>query len=189
MRTHAQNVAVGRAKKQAGDAFEMWIEYQHQRAMCDGVLACVVHNQPESRFVNGRVIYTERGVADYTGTFNDGYGTTLAVEAKSTKDGRIYKDIVSRKQQEHLDAVTKAGGVALLLVEDRRYMRRYAVYWKQVPWQVLRSAESLDCESLKHWLVSEECYLFRFCIRGERQEKAKNEGWFVKKRVIHRQGD
>ena len=132
-----------------GAAFEEWVNTQHEMAGLRGALAHVIHNMPPSKYINGRLMYEEAGVADFTGCLHG--GGFLAAEAKSVAPGeRLARKRISMKQELHLDAVTAAGGNshAFLLVEFRAEAallhRHYAIPWHQVPWKIVRSAESLD---------------------------------------------
>jgi len=164
------NVAIGRTSQAVGASFESWIDGQHEVAKMAGILAHIAHNQAQSNVVRGRLIYTAAGVSDYTGTL-DRSGLSVAVEAKSTKAESLLRAAVKPKQQEHLEVVARAGGLALLLIEFRltevplRF--RFAVPWLEVPWETKRSAESISAEQLGPWLVDPgTCYLERFHARG-----------------------
>lgn len=156
----------GREGKAAGDAFELWVSNQHLRALGIGILAHVEHSEPHARVVGGRVQWVSSGVADFFGTL--GGGKSFAAECKSTDKQRLSKAAVEPKQAAHLDAVGRAGGLALLLVEFRRnenglpVRHRFAVPWLEIKWKVLRSAESVGIEELAGWEVANECYLKRF---------------------------
>jgi hypothetical protein len=155
--------AAGRKAKRVGDRFDVeWAGVQHEMAGMLGILVHIEHNQPHTRMVKNRVIYTRKGVADYTGTLYG--GRSFAAEFKSTDDERLMRSAIQAKQAEHLDRVAKAGGLALLLVEFRTPVRKqYAVPWLQVPWKTLRSAESLSQEDVSTWLVpAGKCYLDPF---------------------------
>ncbi len=163
--------------KAVGAAFEAWIETQHTIAERLGILAHVVHNQPTATFIGGRLIYTAAGVADYTGTL-DRSGLTLAVEAKSTQADKLARSAVEPKQQQHLEAVARAGGLALLLVEFRqpgvlRNAFRFAIPWLKVPWKIARTKENLYLDDLldSEWkirgVISDgDCYLSKFHAPG-----------------------
>lgn len=166
------NSAIGREAQFVGGVFEDWINIQHDKARYLGILAHVEKTQAVAKIVHGRLIYTENGVADYIGTLEG--GRSFAVEAKSRKDARLLRSEVSVKQQDHLERVGRAGGLALLLVEfratDRR--QRFAVPWLEVPWQVKRTAESVSVEDLaitaeiRGWEADAECYLNRWHAGG-----------------------
>lgn len=153
-RSRVQQVSGGdrfgaQSRHEVGDAFERWLDEQHEKAGQRGALAHVVHNQAVSKVIHGRLMFEKPGVADYSGVLHG--GGALAVEAKSVApDGRLPKSRIEQKQIEHLDAVMTAGGnsLALLLVEFRVHSstahRRYAIPWHEVPWKVLKTAESLD---------------------------------------------
>ncbi len=169
MRDRARNSVIGRANKALGDDFESWITVQHESAGRLGILAHVAKNEPKAQIVGGVLVYTGRGVADFTGTLEG--GRSLAVEAKSTRSDRLAKKEVKPKQQEHLECVARAGGLALLLVEFRKdaepYRARYAVPWLEVPWIVLRTAESVREADIDRWKIA-ECYLQKFHAGGAR---------------------
>ncbi len=138
----------GSRAQAAGARFEEWVEAQHVLAAHLGILAHVEHNQPHAKVVGGRLIYVKQGVADYTGTLEG--GRSLTVEAKS-RSGRLLRSDIEPRQAIHLEAVARAGGLALLLVEfrDQHKIRRFAIPWREVPWEVLRSAESIGLESAR----------------------------------------
>lgn len=163
-------VATGRANKAAGSTHEFWMSLQHAEAKRAGLLAHVEKNEPHSKIIGGRVMYSSAGVSDYTGTLAAGTrstsffvgrpqlscldGVTLAVEAKSTSAARLARAEVKPRQSEHLDAVARAGGLALLLVEFRGAdPLRFAVPWAEVPWTKLRTADSVGAADLGRWLV------------------------------------
>lgn len=136
--------AIGAKKQAVGSAFEGWVTAQHEKAIYKKILVHVTHNQPTMKKVKGRLIYAEATCADYTGCLAD--GRYYAAEAKSTGEDKIYRSVISPLQQRHLDAVSAAGAMALLLVEFRvdGLPRRYRIPWTRVPWAVARSAESLS---------------------------------------------
>ena len=167
----------GRKSQAAGIAFESWINGQHETANVIGILAFVEKTEAHSRVIHGRVQFAEPGVADYIGCLV-GNGRCMAVEAKSTADDHLMRSAVSTKQAKNLDSVAAAGGLALLLVEfrgqsrgqeaGRPVFRRYAVPWQEVPWQVLRTAQSVAEDSIQqHRIVPDTCYLERFHPRGK----------------------
>lgn len=166
------HVAQGRAAKFAGDKLESWIDAQHQKAIYLGILAHIEHNEAHSAIVKGQHVYTARGVADYTGVL-DRCARAFAEEAKSSKTDRLARAAIKKKQADHLSAVAHAGGLALLLVEFRHEALpiRCAIPWLEVPWIILRSAESIDAASVAQWLIPRDpggCYLERFHARGPR---------------------
>lgn len=165
-------VDAGRQAQAAGSGFEAWIERQHEKARLLGIVAHIAHNYARAEVKQGRLIFTGKGVADYTGTL-DRTGKTVAAEAKSVKDSRLPYSMIDKKQADHLDAVANASGLALLLaefrLEDQILPRRYAVPWKEVPWEILRTARSVSWEALEKWHISPDptqCYLERFHKRG-----------------------
>lgn len=167
-------VAGGREAQAVGGRFEDWLDEQHLEALRLGIFACaVVHNQAKTKVAGGRLRYTGKGPADYTGTLAAG-ARSFAAEAKSTKSGRLPRSVVKKKQAEHLGAIARAGGMALLPIEFRggdAPPRRYACPWSEVPWEKVRSAESVAEEALQAWRIPDgtRCYLERFVPESERR--------------------
>ncbi len=175
--------ATARASRDIGEAFESQVDTWHEMAGLRGALAHVVHNAPPAKFVHGRLIYEETGVADWTGCMHG--GVFLACEGKSVvPNGRLARSRISTKQAAHLDAVTAAGGLAFLLVEFRAAAlllhRHYVLPWHEVPWKVVRTAESLSEEDIAaHYRVNKgEDYLAKYhagssarYIVGERRKR------------------
>lgn len=158
----------GRQNKILGDDLEEWLNHQHALAGRLGVLAHVEKTQAKSKVVDGRLIYEKPGVADYIGCLEG--ARYLAVEAKSTDDERLPRSRVEPKQQEHLTAVALAGGLSVLVVEFRGVEnRRYALPWREVPWVVLRTAESVREADIVKWRIDPgACYLLRWHSGGPR---------------------
>lgn len=173
------NVSIGRSAKAAGDAWERYIEAEHQKAEMLGILAFVEHSEPHAKMIGGRFQFTSPGTADYVGTL-DRSGLSFCAELKSTYKDHLLKSAVEPKQQRHLEAVARAGGLALLLIEFRRQPLpgvpialhdRFAVPWLKVPWKVKRTAESVSVEDLGEWVIKHEpgyCYLSKFHAHGPR---------------------
>lgn len=165
-RSRVRNVAQGRVNKSVGDAFEAWCEIHYARALSMGILVHPMeHNQPASKMIGGKIIYTSSGLADRTGLLAS--DKTIAIEEKSTDKDCLPKRRVEPKQAAYLDAIGKKGHVAILLVEFRLGMPdRFAVPWLSAPWTVKRTAESIALKDLDPaWRISEaeHCFLARFC--------------------------
>ena len=180
------NTAIGHTAQAVGASFEAWVEVQHDKARLLGILAHVYHNQPASKFIRGRLEYVERGVSDYTGTLEGGHAKTYAAEAKSTSDNRFPRAGIEPKQIEHLDAVARAGGLALLLVEFRvdvlPLRLRHAIPWLEIPWKTLRTAQSVSADDVATWRIPNDptfCFLSRFHPGGPSSST-------IRRRVINR---
>ena len=155
--------ASGRAAKAAGDAWEAFVEAQHEAAKYLGVIVYVQHNEPGTKFVGGRLLHTKKSGTDFFGIMAD--GRAFATECKSTI-GRLMRSDVQPKQVEQLDAVVKVGGEAWLLVEFRIGVEGYircAIPWKVAPWTKLRSADSISPDEMDpEWYIRPGvCYLKR----------------------------
>jgi hypothetical protein len=176
MRTKNPNqVAGGRKAKQGGAAHEGWVEAQHEKARWLGIIAHVHHNEPKTKRIGGKLIEVAATVADHTGVLEG--GRYLAVEDKSVLGRRLGRDAVTREQQEHLTAVAKAGGLALLVVDFKIAIdglwthNRAAIPWLEVPWKTVKSAEALyldDVDDEKWIIIAEDCYLRRWHNGGPR---------------------
>ncbi|HET6960148.1 MAG TPA: Holliday junction resolvase RecU, partial [Vicinamibacterales bacterium] len=148
--------------------FEAWVEVQHEAAKRLGILAHVHHNEPKVRFINGKLQFAEKSVADYTVVLCGEGARTLAVETKSTSAARFARSEVTAKQQEHLQAVVGESGLALLVLEFRAESarHRFAIPWGVVPWETRRSAEAVYLEELiasrYGWRVHPTCYLSKW---------------------------
>lgn len=161
----------GRHAKAAGDQFEVWMEGQLDHSMRLGILACWHHNEPKVKVYNGRVNYDAKSVADYSATFEG--SRSGAFESKSTSTKNFPLSEVSLLQQRHLEAVAKAGGIALLVVEFRSAVaplfQRFAIPWLDVPWIVLKTAKTINPSLLSQWVISPgTCFLSRWHTGGPR---------------------
>lgn len=161
--------AAGRKAQRVGRQFESFVDDQHERARELGIVADVEHNQAHVEVIGGRPQYIEPGKADYTGILEG--GRYFATEAKSTLSSRFGRNEVTTKQQAHLERVALAGGLSLLLVEFRTtaVFHRYAIPWLEVPWVIMKTAESVVQKDIVKWLVVEgDCYLARWHPGGAR---------------------
>ena len=190
------SIQSGREAQRAGQSFESWLEDQHEEGKRLGLLAHVEHTQGRAKMVGGRLKYVGKGVADYV--FCTGLGRYGAAEAKSVKGERLARLAIEPLQARHLDAVVEAGGVSLLLVEFRLDINgyppvRYAVPWAVVPWQVLRSAESLSVDELSQCrpaleiMSTAKCYLDYFVMPARGSDGQPID--FRPKKVIARGGE
>lgn len=168
------HVEAGRHAKASGDQFEVWMEGQLDHAMRLGILACWHHNEPKVKVYDGKVNYDKKSVADYSATFErHGLGVSGAFEAKSTSAKNFPLNEVSLLQQRHLEAVAKAGGIALLVVEFRSAVaplfQRFAIPWLDVPWIVLKTAKTINVSLLNQWVIPPgTCFLSRWHTGGPR---------------------
>ncbi len=167
---------VGRYKKLVGDQFESWAEGQFNHAMRIGILATWHHNEPKVKIIYGQLKYDEKSVSDYSATFETTIGApgrSGAFEAKSTGGKNFSLAKISPLQQKHLEAVARAGGIAMLLVEFRRetvpLFRRFAIPWLDIPWVTLRTAKSISADVVDRWEVAPgTCFLTSYHPGGPR---------------------
>lgn len=176
-----QRGASQRLSRAAGKAWERGIEASLEMARRSGALAHWAHNEPHFRNIGGKFIPVATGVADYTGVLRG--GLALAIECKATADERYYRRSLPEQQVEHLDAVARAGGLALLALEFRGAigparldraralwkMQQFVVPWTCVPWHRVRSAESVGpADILPRYQLARPLFLAPFvhdCLR------------------------
>lgn len=162
---------IGKQARNSGVDFEEWLEKHHSEALRLGIVSGPIeHNEPHARMIHGKWQLVEPGVADFGGVLYNGHGSTLAVEAKK-RNKRLYRNEITVKQQQHLDAVVRGGGLALLLVRivDTNDTIEAACPWQSVPWTVAKSAEGVTSKDLQPWRIPAErtCYLEPYCsVRG-----------------------
>jgi hypothetical protein len=178
-RTRAQ---AGSHAKLVGDLHEGWCEQQLDKAVHLGIVAHYYHNQPTAKYIGGKWVLTAPGVSDYTGVLErngEEFARTLAVEAKTVEGTRFYKKGVTQEQQEHLDAVAAARGLALLAVsfrvpqaDGRVQFHRFVIPWREIRWQRLKTQESINLEPTQTWLRQWDpdpmCFLLRWHPGGKR---------------------
>ncbi len=155
---HQASQLRGKNAKSEGNWFEALMEQRLKAMEMTGLVAHWAHNEPLFRMVGGtkdaRGAWKPRfspcgaGIADYTGMLAG--GLYFAIEAKSTKEARLPLDRISEKQQDHLDDIARAGGLAFLAVQDRSVSpaRDFLIPWRQVPWEVARSARTVKLAEL-----------------------------------------
>jgi len=154
---------VSRVQQASGARFEAWVEAQHAVARSRGLLVHAEHTQAVVKSIGGRVLYAAPGVADYVLCLAG--GRYAAVEAKACDGHRLYRSRIAPLQSRHLNAVARGGALALLVVkyDGDDY---FAVPWLEVPWEQVRSTDSVSAVSLTNWrIVPGSCYLERFARR------------------------
>lgn len=177
---HDNRVRGGRRAKRRGEALETWLRALLSAALTGHVLAHWMQIWPEAvhkRVPDGRggwhftLSWGERAHADFAGTTVD--GRSIAIECKTVEGARLARTRIKPQQLAHLDAVAKAGGVALLVVGFRdegmvtSVERQYAIPWHLVPWVKVRTALSIDEASVAQWRVRHGLHLFEL-LKGRR---------------------
>jgi len=156
----------GRAAKRHGDALEAWMRAQLAAAVLalrlvwwTKIEAPVAHKRVrEGDGWGWKLVWGAKASADFVGCAVD--GRCLAIECKSTEDGRLPRADIQPQQAAQLDAVADAGGVSLLAVEFRHPgrdawgARQYLIPWRRVPWTIARSAMGLDEADAAPWRVA-----------------------------------
>jgi hypothetical protein len=103
------------------------------------------------RIAPGRYVHAERTLTDFLALIR-GTGRTLVIEAKSTDKPRMARSVVLPHQQSVLDETADGGGVSILAVQFRGPGGGcFLPPWRRIPWQVQRSAESVDAAALAPW--------------------------------------
>ena len=75
-------------------------------------------------------------------------GSYIAIECKATDQDRFKRSEVSQVQTEHLDSVPLS--FLALRIGDEMFF----VPWRAIPWETLRTAESVTAARLSAWKVS-----------------------------------
>ncbi len=171
----ALNQAAGRRLE---DAIQLGLVIARQQ----GVVAWWHHTQALFRPVGaGRFLPVAAGLSDYVGQLRG--GLALAIEAKSTEDGRLYRSAITEAQQQHLAACAAGAGLAVLAVQfrDTPGWPLYLVPWAEVPWVRKRTADSLTAAGLEvaGWRASTQDLLgplLVVCQRCRRFEPRGRDG-------------
>jgi penicillin-binding protein-related factor A (putative recombinase) len=158
----------GALAKAAGAAFEHWVEAQHGEAVRLGFLAMVTHLEPAVIATRHGIIRKAPSGPDYMGCLAD--SRAYCCEAKTCSGPRFERARISPLQSAHLDAVSSAGGLALLLLEFREEkaalwtIRRFAGCWEALPWERARTAETLTAAGMAAagCELAGGCYLAKF---------------------------
>jgi len=131
----------GAASKKAGEAWErhvssQWLEPLRQ----SGVMSC--WHKLEPRKVGDKFV-ADAG-ADFVACMQGEY---VAIECKQTTKRRFARSALSAVQAAHLDAVPLS--FLALLIGDEMFF----VPWRAIPWETLRTAESVTTDRLRAWEV------------------------------------
>ena len=127
----------GRTAQAAGRSLEAAAHTALDAAQARGLVAWWRQTTPEVRWIAGQPEVTGRGLCDVVGALGD--GRVLVVEVKRGK--RIYRDralapthtaAIAAHQAAQLDATARAGGVALLAVDQGDGLRW--VRWRETRW-------------------------------------------------------
>jgi hypothetical protein len=82
------------------------------------------------------------------------------MEAKSENTRRFKRGRISEEQEKHLDACARGGGLAILTVQfrddDKGLAWWFVIPWRQVPWEVAISAQSLTMDTLAPFQARED---------------------------------
>lgn len=159
------NQVRGERNRDAGEAFEAWLEGWHRRARQLGI-ARVRKVSPAVKWV-GRghrarpKVVGENG-ADYVGRLRG--GRAIVAEAKATEEERLPRSAFEKHQIDDLDEAAALGALALGLIELRiaGRVRRFAAPWP-LDWRWRGAGASVGLEELEPWEIRDgECYLARW---------------------------
>ena len=164
VRQRARRASAGAAAHAHGDAFEAWLQAQHQEAVALGIASRITHTGPVVIFTRqGEPKVVGPGGADYQGTLAG--GRSLVIEAKS-RAGRLSRSELPSHQVLDLEACGSVGGCALLVFEYQPTRTRFAMPWAFVPWSTRGGVGPEECE---RWEIAagERCYLAKLMeVRG-----------------------
>lgn len=149
----------GARAKANGDAFEQWLVpcIFTPLQLTDDLLVRWDKLSPEMVAVPGGKRRQFSPVAESGGDWVlmlNG-GRYCAAEAKSCSAERFAKNTIPAHQQKHLDIAHAHGALAFLLLRFNwpGAAPSYFVPWAQVPWQVLKTAQSVHFSDLHPWRV------------------------------------
>ena len=164
VRQRARRASAGAAAHAHGDAFEAWLQAQHDLALVLRIATRITHTGPVVVFDRtGTPHVVAAGGADYQGTLTG--GRSLVIEAKS-RSSRLARSDLPQHQADDLEACARGGGLALLVYEHQASGRRFAVPWASVPWSARGGLGPEECE---RWEIAagERCYLAKLMeVRG-----------------------
>lgn len=103
-----------------------------------------------------RVVFVPIGVGGADFLLLAPGGRYLACECKSTDGDRFYRTEIEPHQIGHLDETVKAGGAAYLALQFRAggTSTAYFVPWRDLPWAMARSAESITAADCAAWRLN-----------------------------------
>ncbi len=141
---------MGHASREAGKQFEQRVQNALVAATQAGLLLWWTHQQPIVTMHGKRIGQSGADFALITRG-----GIAGAVECKSVRGLRLMREAIQPEQARHLNAVSKGGGLALLAAEFRceetGIVSAHLIPWKEVPWAVARTAESVTRDALARW--------------------------------------
>lgn len=148
-------MSAGRTAQAVGKHLEQIVAAQIECATQARLVVWSAHNQPLFRQVGpARFVRAQASGADWSLVFNGALAGAL--EVKGTADRRFYRSAITDLQQEHLEQVARAGGLAVLLVQFRSEAGWpiYRVPWQAVPWErasATKDAPSVTAEAVEPW--------------------------------------
>ena len=141
MRKPAQPGARRRSQAK-GAVWERCVSEWLKRLKAAGVLTAFHKLEPTK--VGDR--FTKDAGADFVCCASSGH--YIAIECKATDQDRFKRSEVSQVQTEHLDAVPLS--FLALRIGDEMFF----VPWRAIPWETLRTTESVTAARLSAWRVS-----------------------------------
>ena len=131
-----------RKSQQKGAQWERFVSEQWlKRLKAVGVLT--VYHKLEPTKIGDR--FTKDAGADFVCCTPS--GRYVAIECKATDQERFKRSEVSQVQAAHLDAVPLS--FLALRIGDEMFF----VPWRAIPWETLRTAESVTADRLRAWEV------------------------------------
>lgn len=161
----------GRAGLLAGIAWERLLERHHQRAATASLAAVWQCGRPVIGLrPDGAPVYGTAPV-DFLGVLLDGSARAVAIEAKSTAEGRLARGVFTEHQAAALAETHAAGGLALAAIELRG-RGRWVLPWDELTgrWVGPRGGASVGPEQLegREFTDHPAGYLAAFITRGPR---------------------
>lgn len=154
-----------------GRAFEEAIENKLTVLKQTRIVAWWEHQQPRMFRRGGVWLKGEASGADFSGVLEG--GRAFALEAKSVGPEHerepvlILEKHVSEKQRDHLNAVARAGGLAVLAVQFRHELAPWltaVITWSSVPWERAKVRSHLRAEACARHRIPADRHLFEHLI-------------------------
>lgn len=164
-------VRAGREALLAGFAWERLLDRHHRRAAAARLAVVWQCGRPVICLRDdGSPVYGTAPV-DFLGVLLDGSARAIAVEAKSTAEGRLARGVFTERQAAALDAAHAAGGLALAAIELRG-RGRWVLPWPELVarWGGPRGGASVGPEQLAGRELADHPagYLAALLARGPR---------------------
>lgn len=162
--------ARGHSARDAGKEFEDAVDGWLTRLRQQRVVEWWEANRPE----RAGAVFTGKSGADRHGILRG--GVAMAMEVKSTRPGdKFERRRISEKQEAHLAAAARSGGLSLLALQFRMAPPTphciALIPWDEAPWSRPYSQWVLTVEDCAQWMVPPEGFSTLFAIYARRVDR------------------